>query len=72
MLGVPEELPCLTCDELMLTHFDDYDIECGNPNPESGEWVLKWYCTKCKKDLVFELLLKCAEERWGDASSQDY
>jgi hypothetical protein len=47
MLNLPTELPCPRCHEKVDTTFDDYDIECGKPNPSPGNWELRVWCEHC-------------------------
>ena len=48
MLGLPKEITCPKCNHITTTLFDDYDVECGNPNKEKGEWALDVYCPTCE------------------------
>jgi hypothetical protein len=50
MLNVPSSVRCPRCDHRAETFFDDYDIDCGNPNPKPGVWSLSMYCPKCEHD----------------------
>ena len=52
MLGVPEKSRCPNCKKLFKNRFDDYYIECGNPNPRVGKWVLDCYCPECEHEFV--------------------
>jgi hypothetical protein len=54
MLGAPSELRCPRCRKMTRTFFDDYDIDCGNPNPAPGKWELDVYCSRCEHEFVFE------------------
>jgi len=54
MLDVPFEVECPRCGSAIKSDFDDYDIECGHPNPEPGVWSLRVYCPKCEHDWQWE------------------
>jgi hypothetical protein len=58
MLGVPSRAECPRCRREVPTCFDDYDIECGNPNPEPGVWSLSLYCPECEHEwkMAFKVL----------------
>ena len=47
MISVPNTLICPRCRRGIDTNFDDYDVECGNPNPSPGIWALDLYCNEC-------------------------
>jgi len=47
LLGVPEELECPKCKEIVSTYFDDYDIDC-HLCYNCGEWRLLMCCSKCE------------------------
>lgn len=51
MLGVPKEIGCPTCGKQIYTRFDDYDIECGDPNPNEGIWRLGGCCAYCENEF---------------------
>jgi len=57
MLGVPEKLPCPKCGNPTPTYFDDFDIECGNPNPNPGHWRLRVGCQTCDHDFYHEFTI---------------
>ena len=58
MLGIPNKVRCPKCAHVFNGMFDDYDIECGNPNPAPGKWALSVYCPECENDfkVSFKLL----------------
>jgi len=62
MLNAPEKLDCQHCGASSTTHFDDYDIECGNPNPAPGYWRLRYYCDLCEHDSYWVRMLKPVPE----------
>lgn len=54
MLGVPEQVQCPRCRATTTTFFDDYDIQCGNPNPAPGLWSLTLCCRWCEHEWRIE------------------
>lgn len=50
MLGLPKKIICPNCTKEINPRFDDYDVECGNPNPESGRWKLMCFCDYCEHE----------------------
>jgi hypothetical protein len=59
MLGVPKTIDCPFCKKPVETGWDDFDIECGDPNKKPGEWKLFVYCDLCERSWneVFEISL---------------
>jgi C4-type Zn-finger protein len=57
MLGVPEYVHCPSCDRNIRTYFEDYDIECGDPNPFRSVWHLNVYCPKCDYKFTLDFML---------------
>lgn len=51
MLGAPESVECPFCQKQVKTRFDDYDIECGNPNSKPAFWSMDCYCENCDKEF---------------------
>ena len=47
MLGLPEKVQCPNCEKMIPSGLDDFDIECGNPNPEVGIWDIQFFCLIC-------------------------
>lgn len=45
--GLPADTACPQCGRTIHDPYDDYDIECGNPNLKRGTWVLRVWCTDC-------------------------
>lgn len=54
MLRVPDKVECPKCKRMTDTYAEDYDIECGNPNPEKGKWSLSICCGTCGCDFKLE------------------
>jgi hypothetical protein len=44
---VPAKFKCVKCSKTFETLFSDFDLECGNPNPAPGRWVLPLCCPYC-------------------------
>jgi len=58
MLGTPKLVACPRCKAQVETGFDDYDIECGDPNQKVGEWKLRVYCDTCENDFFYEFTVR--------------
>lgn len=54
MFGIPLETECIHCSTVVLTEFDDFDIECGDPNPQPGVWRCHVWCHNCEKDFYLQ------------------
>ena len=52
-LGLPEKVKCPKCEKMIRSYFDDYDIDCGEPNAIDGEMELDCYCNGCDEEFVF-------------------
>jgi hypothetical protein len=57
MLGAPSVVSCPRCKTDVATNFDDYDIECGNPNPSKQAWSLHVYCDSCELEFQYEFTI---------------
>ena len=57
MLGAPSVVSCPRCKADVATNFDDYDIECGNPNPSKQVWSLHVYCDSCELEFQYEFTI---------------
>lgn len=57
MLAAPEEITCPRCLRTVSTDLDDYDIDCGSPNPGPGEWLLRMSCPVCGHWWILEALV---------------
>jgi hypothetical protein len=47
MLGLNTRSVCPKCKKISNNRLNDFDLECGNPNPKSGVWKLDFYCIHC-------------------------
>jgi len=50
MLGLPKILECPRCGAATPTLADQFDVECGEPNPEEGYWEIDVYCGHCENE----------------------
>ena len=58
MFGLPAEMKCPRCKQVLKNYCDEYDIDCGEPNPEPGKWKLHLYCTECDHEFHFRFEVK--------------
>ena len=65
MLGAPSVVSCPRCNADVATNFDDYDIECGNPNPSKQAWSLHVYCDSCELEFSARRQLFLAEQGYA-------
>jgi hypothetical protein len=72
MFGVPKEIKCSFCNQRTLTYFDDYDIECGDPNPSPGTWNLTYQCEHCEHDGLFTFVTSPDLARERDDYKEKY
>jgi len=63
MIGAPRVLPCPRCNNIINTYFDDYDIDCGEPNPQPGVWFLDYSCDTCDEEFVWNMVFEVQEPR---------
>lgn len=61
MFGLPEKVRCPRCKNYHKSWFDDYDIECGEPNPEKGIWNLNCQCEICGLEYDYSFKVKIEE-----------
>lgn len=47
LMWLPKNVECPVCKHQTPTHFDDYDLDCGNPNPERARLELELSCSSC-------------------------
>lgn len=48
MLGLPKMVECPHCQCMTATDLDDWDVQCGDPNPVPGYWKFNLYCACCE------------------------
>jgi len=63
MLGAPQKWKCTRCGSVAPSFFDDYDTDCGDPNPEPGVWMLRTTCLECDHGEVVEYRCKLTRKR---------
>lgn len=61
LLGLPDKIKCHNCNNEIPSRFDEYDIDCGNPEASynDGLLCLDVYCTVC--DHTTEFKVECHE-----------
>ncbi len=57
ILGLPDNVICQTCNKTIQSFFDDYDIDCGEPNEVPGRWELIVYCNECDNENEFKYVV---------------
>lgn len=67
MLALPASVSCPKCGVEVDPRFEDYDIECGRPNPEPGRWELGCWCSECEHSFKFSFTVAVA--RTGEGPS---
>lgn len=55
LLDLPEKIRCPNCNNLTLHVFDEYDVDCGNPESKNGVISLDTCCDVCDKDFEYEV-----------------
>lgn len=51
MLNLPSAVECPHCHKAINDPFQDFDLECGDPNPKKGHWKFLMYCHECEKNF---------------------
>lgn len=58
LLGLPEEIKCKNCNNLIRSSFEEYDIDCGGPEAvvNKGLLTLSVVCEICEhyEEYTFE------------------
>jgi hypothetical protein len=57
LLRLPKFVRCTECKEMTPTNFDEYDIDCGEPNAKDGKMTLDIQCAHCENDIKYEIML---------------
>ena len=63
ILNLPEKVRCPNCRFLTKSNFDEYDIDCGEPNPKKGEWILDVTCEKCEEQFEYKFVVKVTKDK---------
>ena len=59
LLGLPDYVRCPKCKEKTKTWFDEYDIDCGEPQAKNGFMTLDIQCDHCEKEIEFKVQIVC-------------
>lgn len=62
MFGVSLQIKCPRCNNMTDTCFEEYDIDCGECNPEIGVWVLVTCCNVCEHDIEYKFKVELNPE----------
>lgn len=63
LLGLPDYVRCPKCKELTKSDFDEYDIDCGDPNAKDGVMSLDIQCDHCEENFEFKVEIKFEEKK---------
>ena len=58
MLGLGNKVQCPNCEKIIPNMLDDFDLECGNPNPKQGIWEIDYYCGICLHEWKYKYEVK--------------
>ena len=58
MLGLPNKITCPRCRRKIYSDFEEYDIDCGDPNLKPGIWSLDCYCNECDNEWEYNFKVK--------------
>lgn len=58
IFGLPETIKCERCRKPIENYCDEYDIDCGEPNPAPGQWELDIYCNECEHEFKYKFEVK--------------
>lgn len=62
LLGLPNQLECPNCHKITRTCFDDYDIDCGEPESKNGIMHLDIQCGTCEHEFEFNVKIELDAE----------
>lgn len=64
LLGLPDYVRCPKCKEKTKSGFDEYDIDCGEPNANNkGFMELDIQCDHCEEDFAFRIQIISKESQ---------
>ena len=64
LLNLPDRIKCPNCNNLVKTDFEEYDIDCGDPNVENEIMALDCHCDICDEYFKYKIKIKpCDEEK---------
>ena len=55
LMGLPDYVRCPKCKEMTKSWFDEYDIDCGEPQASEGEMILSIQCNHCEHNFDFKV-----------------
>ena len=55
LMGLPEKIKCVECNNMVDSFFDDYDIDCGEPNAKDGIMTLDVQCSVCEQEIKYQV-----------------
>ena len=58
LMGLPEYVRCPKCKEKTKTWFDEYDIDCGEPQAKEGVMHLDVQCAHCEENFEYTVEVK--------------
>jgi len=62
LMGLPSYMRCPTCKEQTKTWFDEYDIDCGEPQAKEGIMTLDIQCDHCEYDFQVKIKIEVMKE----------
>ena len=63
LLGLPDYVKCPECNKNTKSWFDDYDIDCGEPNACEGIMTLAVQCDHCESEIEYKFEIRIVEEK---------
>lgn len=58
LMGLPKFYRCPQCNELTPTSFEEYDIDCGNPEAMNGQMWFDIQCEHCHTNFRFGIKIE--------------
>lgn len=55
LLGLPSQIKCTRCGKITKTPFDEYDIDCGEPQAHNSIMTLDVTCEHCEKEIEYQV-----------------
>lgn len=73
LLGLPDKVNCKRCKTEIDTMFDDYDIDCGEPNVmnNGGFLTLDVYCNECDHEFKMKFEVNSKNENKTELNSYE-
>lgn len=57
LLGFPETVDCPICSHKVSRTFEEYDIDCGEPQAKNGVMTFNDYCKNCDNEFIIKVKL---------------